>query len=88
MLVMTDKVRTRSRSIDRVLDKARRRFQGRIINAAVMHVRARDVAEQLYRRVQTTFECKELFLEQINNAITAQLGPGAVGIVAYPVEQP
>ncbi len=88
MLVMTDKVRTRSRSIDRVFDKARQRFQGRLINAAVMHVRARDVAEELYRRVQTTFECKELFLEQINNAITAQLGPGAVGIVAYPVEQP
>lgn len=88
MLVMTDKVRTRSRSIERILDKARERLQGRLVNAAVMHVRARDVAEELYRRVQTTLNCRELFLEQINNTITAQLGPGAVGIVAYPVEQP
>jgi DegV family protein with EDD domain len=88
MLVITDKVRSCSRSIERILDKAHERVEGRLVNAAVMHVRARDVAEELRRRVQTTLHSKELFLEQISNTITAQLGPGAVGIVAYPVEQP
>jgi DegV family protein with EDD domain len=85
-LVMTDKVRTRARAIDRVLDKARGRFTDRPINAAVMHVRAHEIAEELSRRVQATLDCRELFVEEINNTVTTHLGPGAVGIVAYPID--
>ena len=85
-LVMTDKVRTRARAVERVLEKARERFSDQAVNAAVMHVRAPEMAEELRCRVEVALNCRELFVDQINNTVTAHLGPGAVGIVAYPVE--
>jgi DegV family protein with EDD domain len=86
MLVVTDKVRTRARAIDQLLIKARERFADQAVDVAVMHVRAQEAAEELRRRVEATLNCKELFIEQINNTVTTHLGPGAVGIVACPAE--
>jgi DegV family protein with EDD domain len=88
MLVMTGKVRTRARAIDQLLSKARERFADQAVNVAVMHVRAREVAEEVRRRVEATLNCRELFIGQINNTVTTHLGPGAVGIVAYPADLP
>jgi DegV family protein with EDD domain len=86
MLVMTDKVRTRSRSMNRIVSDAHHRFADRAVNVAVMHVRAQEAAEELKRKVETALNCHEIFVGQINNTVTAHLGPGAVGIVAYPTD--
>jgi fatty acid-binding protein DegV len=37
--------------------------------------------------VKTVLNCKELIFTELSTGIAANLGPGTVGIVAYPVNE-
>ncbi len=83
-LAVADKVRTRKASLEFVLQEMYRRMGKRLINAAVMHANDLATAMELSKKVEGLLKIKEIFIEDLSVAIATHLGPGTVGIVAYP----
>ncbi len=86
-LIMADRVRTRQRSLDHVIETACQQMGKRLVNVAVVHARAPQVALDLKERIAKLLNCKELIITNLSISVAANLGPGTVGIVAYPVEE-
>jgi len=84
-LDMKEKVRTRQRSIERVLELIHERVGDRLINIAVVHSQSIEAAKQLMQRAKETFHVNEMILSELSIGIAANLGPGTIGIVAYAV---
>jgi DegV family protein with EDD domain len=86
-LVAADKVRTRKASLDFILKEMSQRMAGKLINAAIIHANDLATALEISEKVEKLLNVKELFIEELSVAIATHLGPGTVGIVAYPVEE-
>lgn len=87
MLDMADRVRTRQSSLNRVLDMLEARVGSQLINAAVVHAQDIPTGQELLEMVQHRFHCQQLFLTELSISVAANLGPGTVGVVAYPVRR-
>jgi DegV family protein with EDD domain len=87
LLIMADKVRTRHRAIDKVLEDVRARLGGRLANVAVVHAADPSMAQMILERVRGLLNVRELILTDLAIPVAANLGPGTIGIVAYPVEE-
>jgi DegV family protein with EDD domain len=87
LLTMADKVRTRHRAIDHVLNEVRERLGGRPANVAVVHAADPSIAQEILERVRGMLNVRELIVTDLAIPVAANLGPGTVGIVAYPVEE-
>jgi len=85
VLDMKEMVRTRSRSIDRVLEIIQQRVGDQLVNVAVVHSQSIEAAKQLVQRVKETFHVNEVILSDLSIGIAANLGPGTIGIVAYTI---
>jgi fatty acid-binding protein DegV len=86
-LDITDKVRTRSRAIERVLDMVRERVGDKKVNIAIVHARDLQTAEDLKARVKKLLNVKDLITTELSISVAAHLGPRTVGVIAYPVEE-
>jgi DegV family protein with EDD domain len=85
LLVMADKVRTRQRSIEKVLELVASKFEKNPVHVAVVHACDPGIAKIIYDKV-TTLNCKEIVITDLSIPVAANLGPGAVGIIAYQLE--
>jgi DegV family protein with EDD domain len=83
-LAVADKVRTRKASLEFVLAEISRRMGKRLVNAAVMHADDLKTGLEISKRVKEVLRVKEIFVQDLSVAIATHLGPGTVGIVAYP----
>jgi len=86
MFEMSEKVRTRKRAVDRMVALMKERIGDRLANVAVIHAEAPEAASALLERVRSEFRVKELFVEKLSIGVAVHLGPGTLGLVAYPVE--
>ncbi len=86
-LDVIEKVRTRSRSLDRIIEIMKDRVGDTLVNLAVVQARDLDVGKRLLKMVEDVFNYKELLFSELSIGVAANLGPGTVGIVAYPVEE-
>jgi fatty acid-binding protein DegV len=86
-LAVADKVRTRKASLEFILQEMARRMGGELINAAIIHAHDLATALDLSTHIKDFLNIKDLFIEELSVAIATHLGPGTVGIVAYPVEE-
>ncbi len=86
-LDITDKVRTRSRAIEKVLDMVHERVGDKKVNIAVVHARDLQTADDLKTRVKKLLNVKDLITTELSISVAAHLGPRTVGIIAYPVEE-
>jgi DegV family protein with EDD domain len=84
-LDMREMVRTRQRSVNRLLEIIHQRVDDRLVNVAVVHSQSLEAAKELMQRVQETFHINELILSDLSIGVAANLGPGTIGIVAYAV---
>jgi DegV family protein with EDD domain len=84
-LDMREKVRTRRRATDRIIEIIHERVNDQLINVAVVHSQSLETAKDLINRVRETFQTNELILSDLSIGIAANLGPGTIGIVAYEV---
>jgi DegV family protein with EDD domain len=87
VLNISEKVRTRSASLDRVLEIVKERVGDHLVNVAVVHARDPKAGQELLERVRKLFKTNELYLTDLSISVAANLGPGTVGIVFCPVEQ-
>jgi DegV family protein with EDD domain len=86
MLDMTERVRTRKASLERLIEMIEARVGGRKINAAVVHARDPESGKTLMERVRQKFNLKDLIMTDLAISVAANLGPGTVGVVCYPAE--
>lgn len=86
-LDVAERVRTRQKSLSRILEIVSERVGNRKVNVAVVHARSPVVAEELLDRVRNLLNCNELITTDLSIGVAANLGPGTVGIIAYPMEE-
>ena len=86
-LLLGDRVRTWSRALEFVVDEVKNRFSDRPVNIAVVHAADPDTAQTLLAYVKTKFNYRDLIVTPLSIGIAANLGPGTVGLIAYPVEE-
>ncbi len=84
-LDMKEKVRTRQRSLERVLEIIQERVDDRMVNVAVVHSQSIQAARQLLQKVQQTLHVNEIIISELSIGVAANLGPGTIGIIAYAV---
>jgi DegV family protein with EDD domain len=80
-----EKVRTRQRAINRVLEIIHQRVDNRLVNVAVVHSQSLEAAKQLIMKVNETLHVNEAIISELSIGIAANLGPGTIGIIAYAV---
>lgn len=86
VLEMAGRVRTRKRALEHIVQMMRERMQAQLVNVAIVHARDLPTAQNLLKQVQNALNCHETFIAELSISVAANLGPGTVGIVAYPVE--
>ncbi len=86
VLEFGERVRTRSKSLDHILEITAQRVGHRLVNAAVVHSEDPDSGNSLMDRVRERLNCQNLIMTELSIGVAANLGPGTIGIVAYPIE--
>lgn len=86
VLDMVDRVRTRRRALEFVVEATYQRVANRAVNAAVVQAEDPEAGGILIDMVRSKLNCKNLIMTDLSISVAANLGPGTVGIVAYPVE--
>jgi DegV family protein with EDD domain len=75
-----ERVRTRARSIERLVDYARRRHEDGCDAWLVQHVQDPEAAAQLVESCRPIFEREPLCVTEIGPVIGAHVGPGLLGV--------
>lgn len=86
-LEVLNKVRTRASSLEYILQEIGERLNSKLVNAAVMHAHDLLTANEFAEKVKQHLNTRHIFVEEVSTGIAANLGPGTIGIVAYPVEE-
>lgn len=85
-LEVGDRVRTRRKALEFVVEQIGKRVGMREVYAAVVHAEDLDAAEILKERVRSLLNIRELIMTELSIGVAANLGPGTAGLVAFPVE--
>jgi DegV family protein with EDD domain len=86
MLDVSEKVRSQSKAIERMLEIVVERVgTSAPANLAVVHARAPEQGRQLLERAKGIFNCEETFLADLTTSLVVHFGPGTLGLVAYQV---
>lgn len=85
-LGMAERVRTRKASLDRVIGMAKEEYGDQPVFLAVVHARDLKSGESLLAEAKKYFNCKETMLSELSISIAANLGPGTVGVIVYPIQ--
>lgn len=85
-LELGERVRTRRKALDYIVEQMSVRMGRRLVNAAVIHSEDPQAAQTLAEGVRRVLNCHELIQTELSIGIAANLGPGTVGVVAYPIE--
>jgi len=83
-----EKSRTKPKAVDRLVEVMRERTQGKPVHVNVMHANVRDEAEALKERIQSGFECVEIYVTDFAPTMGVQAGPGVLGIAFFHEESP
>jgi DegV family protein with EDD domain len=87
MLTIGDKVRTRQRSLEKVVEIVKERVGKHQIIMAVVHAADLTTAKVLVEKAKQMLNVCEVIVTELAIPVAANLGPGTVGIVAIPVEE-
>ncbi len=79
-----EKVRTRGKAIDRLVElTAQAVGTTEPVKLAMIHAEAHDEAEALRARLEDNFSCHEMHVVDLACSLTVHGGPGIIGIVSY-----
>lgn len=87
LIEMGEKVRSRAKSIELLLEKMREKFDDTRINVGVVHAHDPSSGIDLLKEVINRFNCAEAVLGEVSISLAAHFGPGTLGIAAYPVQE-
>lgn len=86
MLEITEKVRTRKASIDRMIELAKQEFGNRKVFIGALYIRDQKAGTDLMHKVQETFNVGEIEMIEMSISLAANFGPGTLGLLIYPLE--
>jgi len=84
VLELGERVRTRRKSLEYVADEMAHRMGGKPSYVAVVHSQDPESARQLEELAHTRLNCQDFIVTELSIGIAANLGPGTVGIIAFP----
>ncbi|BBB47943.1 DegV family protein [Pelolinea submarina] len=84
LLEMGEKVRSRNKSIDLLIEKMRKKFNGQRIIIGVLHAHDPQSGIELMEKVICQLNCTEAIFSEISISLAAHFGPGTLGLAAYP----
>lgn len=87
LLEMGERVRTRKAAIERVLSLVHQQVGSSKVHLAVVHANAFDAGRDMLAKARAVFDICDPILLPLSIPIAAHLGPGALGIVAYPAAE-
>jgi len=85
ILEMTEKVRTRQRALNRVLELLSAHFGKQPVNIAVVHARDVKSGNMLLGEARKLFNVRDQIMAELSISLVANFGPGTVGLIVYPV---
>jgi DegV family protein with EDD domain len=80
-----ERVRTKKRAVERMLELLTAEMGKLPVRAAVLHSVAPEESERLRQQVQARLNCQEIHTVVLSPAIGTHAGPGTIGIVICPV---
>ena len=83
-----EKVRTTTRALHRLVQRAAEAAGDAPVDVAVHHLAAPDRAQRLAEQLSARLSVRELHVSELGAAIGAHVGPGAVGVVIDPSPRP
>jgi DegV family protein with EDD domain len=86
VLNMAERVRTRKAALERVISMGREEHGNKPVYLAVVHARDQKSGQALLDQAKSQFNATETMLGDLSISIAANLGPGTVGLILYPVE--
>lgn len=84
VLNMTEKVRTRKASIERVIEVGRQNYGDQPVHVAVVHARDLVSGQSLLDMAKKAFNVKSTELTDLSISLAVNFGPGTIGLVLYP----
>ena len=81
-----ERVRTRSRSLERLRDYARQRKESGAYGWVVQHIQDQETADKLIEDCYEIFNCDPVFTSEIGAVLGAHVGPGLLGVGSVPTE--
>jgi DegV family protein with EDD domain len=85
-LNMAERVRTRKAALDRVIQIAKEEYGDKPVYLAVVHARDPKSGKSLLEEARKHFNHKETMMSELSISIAANLGPGTVGLIIYPLQ--
>jgi len=80
---MVERPRSRAKATDRLLAAMHRRVGAMPVSVNVMEADAREDARALSLRIQSEFNCREIFVSQFTPVMGLHTGPGLLGVAFY-----
>jgi DegV family protein with EDD domain len=87
LLEIAGKVRTRQKAFDHILNAVQARIGSHPAYVAVVHAADPAAAHALAERIRTMINVKESIITDLAIPVAANLGPGTIGIVAFPADE-
>ncbi len=84
LLSMADRVRTRQKAIDHIVEQVRLQVGNTKVKLAIVHAAAPEMAQAVVEKVRSLIPHTEIIVTELAVPIAAHLGPGTIGIVACP----
>lgn len=85
-LQMSEMVRTRSKSLERIVSKIKDQFGNNPIRVAIVHAQDFESAKILKNQITNVANVVETIYTELSISVAANLGPKTIGIVALPEE--
>ena len=86
IIEMKEKVRSRDKSLEKLIEKMKLKFGNTRVIAAVVHARDKVAGINLMQKVIENLNCEEIVFGELSISLAAHFGPGTLGIAAYPVK--
>ncbi len=83
-LLVGERVRTRRRALERMVELLREQVGDGPAHVAVVHARAEADAQYMFEQARQRLNCAMLWMTTLATSVAVHLGPGTVGIVGYP----
>lgn len=84
VLDVSDMVRTRKKSLSRLVGKVKDQFGSQALKVAIVHSQDQETAEIIKEMVDAALNTAETIFTELSISVAANLGPKTVGIVAIP----
>ena len=86
LINMTEKVRTRKASIDRLVELAQEYVGNKTATMAILHARDPKAGQELMEKTHKVINVEETYLIDMSISLAANFGPGTVGIAVFATE--